>query len=583
MLGADLPWLTDFKTGRTWPRQYCRDIVYDELDKPTDVKVPWELSRCQHFARLGQAYWLTNDDRYAQEYVDEIRAWIAMNPYAWTVNWSCAMDVALRAVSWIWGFYFLAAARPCQDPRFRSDLLRSLFLHGQFIASHLEKADLNGNHYLCDGVGLVFLGCLFGGSARGRRWRTLGREIVVSEIEKQVTPDGVDFEQSTAYHRLVLEGFLTSYLLLRMNGEQIPDVAWARLERMCGYVDAYLKPNGLAPLVGDADDGRIQILGTQDIGDHRYLLSDGAVVFNRSDFRTHAHDFDDESFWMFGPDGLASFRGLADTAGPRKSEAFADGGFFVLRGAGAHVFIDCGDVGMRGRGGHGHNDILSFELWRNGVNLVTDCGAYLYTASREWRNKFRSTAFHNVVQVDDEELNRFLGPNQLWQLHNDARPVERAWSVSPAGSYFRGGHTGYERLTPPASVTREWFLPFDGRALVIRDRVNGNGRRRLTWRFHFDPGVQAEVAGGGIRLRANRVDMSLQPVGTPSTLCVRLEPAWVSPSYGVRTPTSCGIAACETELPFSMTWIVSDAGSHDESPLLLDALDAAAASATVLD
>ena len=45
---------------------------------------------------------------------------------------------------------------------------------------------------------------------------------------------------------------------------------------------------------------------------------------------------------------------------------------------------------MRGRGGHGHNDILSFELFLNGFNVVTDCGAYLYTASREWRNRFEA-------------------------------------------------------------------------------------------------------------------------------------------------------------------------------------------------
>jgi hypothetical protein len=582
-LGTELPWLTDFKTGRTWAPQYCRDIVYDELDKPTDVKVPWELSRCQHFARLGQAYWLTGDDRYAQEYVDEIRAWIVMNPYAWTVNWSCAMDVALRAVSWIWRFYFLADAPACRAPQFRSELLRSLFLHGEFIASHLERADVNGNHYLCDGVGLVFIGCLFGDSARGRGWRALGRDIVVTEIEKEVTPDGVDFEQSTAYHRLVLEGFLTSYLLLRMNGEQIPGVAWSRLERMCEYVDAYLKPNGLAPLVGDADDGRIQSLGTQGIGDHRYLLSNGAVVFDRADFKARAAEFADESFWTFGPEGLASFRALPNPAAPQQSQAFADGGFFVLRGAGSHVFIDCGDVGMRGRGGHGHNDILSFELWWNGANLLTDCGAYLYTASREWRNKFRSTAFHNVVQVDDEELNRFLGPNQLWQLHNDARPVGRAWSESAAGSYFRGGHTGYERLTPAVSVTREWFLPADGQALVVRDRVSGSGRRRLTWRFHFDPAVQAEVAGASVRLRTGAVDASLQPIGTAQAPCFRLEPAWVSPSYGVRTAASCGVASCETELPFSVTWIVADAEARDAASQLLAALDAAAASATAID
>ena len=52
-------------------RSTRRDIDYHELDRPTDVKVPWELSRCQHFTTLGQAYWLTGDERYAREFVDE--------------------------------------------------------------------------------------------------------------------------------------------------------------------------------------------------------------------------------------------------------------------------------------------------------------------------------------------------------------------------------------------------------------------------------------------------------------------------------------------------------------------------------
>src|SRR5262249_48134795 len=37
-LGERIPWLTDFKTGKTWPLQYCRRIEYNELDRPTDVK-----------------------------------------------------------------------------------------------------------------------------------------------------------------------------------------------------------------------------------------------------------------------------------------------------------------------------------------------------------------------------------------------------------------------------------------------------------------------------------------------------------------------------------------------------------------
>src|SRR5882672_6156245 len=78
-LGTPLPWHTDFKTGRRWPLMYGADIEYNELDRPTDVKVPWELSRCQHFTRLGQAYWLTGDERFAAECVAETTDWIAAN------------------------------------------------------------------------------------------------------------------------------------------------------------------------------------------------------------------------------------------------------------------------------------------------------------------------------------------------------------------------------------------------------------------------------------------------------------------------------------------------------------------------
>jgi len=569
-LGAEIPWLTDFKTGRTWPLQYCRDIEYNELDRPTDVKVPWELSRCQHFARLGQAYWLTGDDTYAREFVSEVRAWVEANPYAWSVNWSCAMDVALRAVSWIWGFYFFADAPACQSREFRGLFLRSLFLHGEFVATHLERADVNGNHYLCDGAGLVFLGTLFGETPRGREWRAIGRDLVVSEIFNQVTPDGVDFEQSTAYHRLVLEAFSTSYLLLEKHGEKVPADAWARLERMCDYVEAYLKPNGSAPLVGDADDGRVQILGTQDIGDHRYLLSNAAVMFARPEFKSRAGGYADESFWTFGPDGLAKFGAVASVPASTQSAAFSDGGFFVLRSPSAHVFVDCGDVGMRGRGGHGHNDILSFELCLNGINLVTDCGAYLYTASREWRNAFRSTAFHNGVQVDGEEVNRFIGPDALWQLRNDAHPVSAAVTHAAHADRFQGAHDGYARLAQPVMHARELVLDRDHPRLALRDRLTGAGSHTLTWRFHLDPAVSPRLVDADVELTSGDRTVWLLPVAGPAGLTPSLEDGWVSPSYGVRVPAKVIVwqALCAVPVMASFLFAESRLTAGDRSRVM---------------
>lgn len=562
-LGPRLPWLTDFKTGREWPLEYCTDIDYNELARPTDVKVPWELSRCQHFTRLGQAFWLTDDDRYATEFVAEVTDWIQTNPFSRGVNWACAMDVSLRAVSWIWGFHFFADAPACRDRAFRAAFLRALFLHGEFIVKHLEKADLNGNHYLCDGVGLVFLGCFFKRAAPARRWLALGRSIVEQEIFAQTTDDGVDFEMSTAYHRLVLEAFLTSYLLLRLHDDDPPQNCWARLERMCEFVAAYTKPDGRAPLFGDADDGRIQSLGEQEINDHRYLLSTAGVVFKRADFKTAASRCWQETFWLLGPDTVDELCRLPEDASlPARSAAFPDGGFYVLRSRFAHVVVDCGAVGFGNRGGHGHNDILSFELFLNGFNVVTDCGAYLYTASREWRNRFRGTAFHNTVQVDEQELNRFLGPDALWQLHYDAVPVEPVMSEAEGAVCFRGGHRGYERSTDPVGHTRTITVDAHEPRVLVCDRIDGGAEHQLVWRFHLDPKVVASVDGCDLRLTHGKAAVWLQPSATAPRLELSLEAGWVSPSYGVKIPTTVVVWRGSVPLPFEISFLFAERQLH---------------------
>ncbi len=553
-LGSRLPWRKDFKSGGDWPLDFCTKINYGEAHGPADVKVPWELSRSQHVTRLGQAYWLTGDDRYAAEFVAEVVDWLGENPYAYGVNWVCAMDVALRAVSWMWGFHYMSDAPACRDRRFRTAFLRALYMHAEFILTYLERADVNGNHYLCDGVGLVFLGTFFRGAGRARRWLAVGREIVEEEIFRQTTPDGVDFEQSTAYHRLVLECFLTGYLLLQRHGLDVRQECRDRLERMCEFVQAYTKPDGRAPLIGDADDGRVQVLGlpgANGVNDHRYLLSTAAVLFGRGDFKRSAARCWDETFWLVGPEACAQFDALP-VAPPAASTAFREGGVYVLRApaVGTHMIVDCADVGMNGRGGHGHNDILGFELFMGGCNLVTDCGAYVYTTSHEWRNRFRSTAFHNGVQVDGEEVNRFVAPYALWQLHNDAVPSGASLACGTDADVFRGSHRGYERLAAPVSHTRECVVEKGAPRVLVRDRLDGSGEHRLTWRFHLDPAVTAETHGRAVRLSCGSSEFWLRS-DLPAAFTLSLEPGWVSPSYGVKVPATVVVWQGTVALPMT--------------------------------
>ena len=133
----DLPWQVDFKSGYAWdPKEHYRHVRYGNIPG-VDVKLPWELSRFQHAILLGQAYWLTGNEQYTIEFKNQFLDWIEKNPCKYGVNWACTMDVGIRAVNWIWAFYFFRGS-PAVDARFVRTFLRALYLHARFIRSNLE-------------------------------------------------------------------------------------------------------------------------------------------------------------------------------------------------------------------------------------------------------------------------------------------------------------------------------------------------------------------------------------------------------------------------------------------------------------
>ena len=310
-LGKEIDWHLDFKSGYKWnPKTYYLWTgKHVTLDDDSDVKVPWELSRCQHFATLGKAYWFTGDEKYANEFISQIESWIARNPVELGVNWACTMDVAIRAVNWIWGYYFFCDSENLTK-EFKINFFKSLFLHGRHIINNLEFGQIRGNHYLSDIVGLVYLGIFFQETKEGKKWLEKGLSALEEEMKLQVYPDGVNCEGSISYHRLVTELFLSTTLLCRKNGITFPECYMNRLEKMIEFVMYYTKPDGTAPQIGDNDDGRLHILsnyGNWNRLDHRYLLSVGAVMFERQDFKAAAGEFHEEAFWLVGEEGLDSF------------------------------------------------------------------------------------------------------------------------------------------------------------------------------------------------------------------------------------------------------------------------------------
>jgi hypothetical protein len=497
-----------------------------------DIKLPWELARCQHWPLLGQAYRLSSDERYAQEIADELADFMEANPLGIGVNWTCTMDVAIRAANWALGLELIRSC-PGLPAGFWRAAYDALFDHAGFIERNLEnRFEVTSNHFLSNVAGLFYLAMVFGDLPEGRKWDRQCRTWLEQEMDVQVLADGADYESSIPYHRLVAELFLGAARQAESSGRSLSAAFEKRLRSMFDFLAAVLRPDGLMPQVGDADDGRLHVLsgyGTWRPQDARHLLGPAACFFDNPRWLALAGPWGawESGWWGFDSSVLAP----PDSVGPEEVRQFPHAGLTVLRQRGDYLLITNGIVGTGGFGSHKHNDLLGFEYHLHGVPLLVDPGSYVYTSDPEARNLFRSTRSHNTVSIDGQEQNE-VRPDWLFRMFEKAGPEHLALTADAAEFVYRGRHHGYARLPQPVVHERTFvFRRADG-ALTLVDAIEGSGTHHLRWHFHFAPGV-AVVRRDGFRFEIRTGSQALT-MEIPAAARAEVRPAWYSPSYGVR-------------------------------------------------
>jgi hypothetical protein len=482
-LGRKIDWHRDFLSGKVWPAAYFEDIPEVDLQDGSDIKVPWELSRLYHFVTLGKAYVCTGGEEYTREFLDQLTDWIDSNPPLYGVNWRLAMEVAIRAINLCWSYFLFRDSRLFSPAR-KSQLSALLFVHGRFIRNNLEDdrrviagrlERMNGNHYLADLAGLVYLGVLLEGG-EPEAWLDYALGELEKELEIQVPPDGVHWELSPSYHRLVLEMLLGCVILCRANSIALPLAFTEKLRAMLQFTEGYLTPLGLCPLVRDADDGRITPLGRTEYRDHRHLLAVGALLCGRKEVPASILPCSEDTLWLFGVTRNQALCARTAATSKAASQPFLNAGYYVLRGEeGLCVFVVCATGGMNGNhAGHAHNDCLSFELFWRSLSFLTDSGTYSYSGAPLWRNRFRSTPFHNTARVAKQEINRF-SESVLFAMENDAKPRVKSWCSTDGRDELEAEHFGYLRLAEPIVHRRKFVLDKLHHILSIQDFFEGTG------------------------------------------------------------------------------------------------------------
>jgi hypothetical protein len=538
--GTPIDWHLDAVHGKRAPCKAFYKVHYLDYAEVGDSKVTWELNRHQHLVTLAKAFRLTNDLRFADEILRQWRHWQEENPYPTCINWASSLEVAFRALSWMWTHSLLEGAPGIPD--FRDEWLRGLGLHGRHIERYLSTYFSPNTHLLGEGVGLFFLGVLCPELAEAERWKVRGWEIVVREAERQVQPDGFHFEQSTYYHVYALDMFLHCAVLASVNGIDTPRSLEEKIEKMLAAL-CRLGRGGQPPRFGDDDGGRV-FDPSRNRSEHMLdPLATGAILFHRGDFKAAAGNLREETLWLLGEAGVRQLDALEEIAAESDSGALTDAGIYLLAiDKNTQLVVDAGPMGTQS-GGHGHSDALSICLQSAGHSLLIDPGTFEYVGPGGDRDLFRNTAMHNTVRVDRTNQAEPSSPFS-WKRLTETK-VER-WIQGKSFDLLVASHDGYQRLAQPVTHCR-WVISLRNGIYLVRDVITGEGKHRLDLAWHLAPEMQL-VAEGIFRLKGGSQGLALLPAkGHGWAEEVVRESC--SPAYGQKAPMTTVSYGAETTLP----------------------------------
>ena len=540
---ASLPdWSFDpIHNSRPAPR-FWSDVPY--LDPSSgDHKIIWELNRHQHWLALGRAFWLTGDGRYRARCLAELGTWLQANPPLTGINWASMLEVALRSMSWLWAIQLFV--EPSADSEtWLVDLLVALDRQLTHVEHNLSHYFSPNTHLLGEALALYVIGRVLPEFAASQRRASIGRRILLREIGRQIAADGGHCERSTHYHRYALDFYELALIVARQSGDTDAEPLFKdAVIRMAMAARLLADDRGRVPHIGDDDGGALMPIVGRDPDDLRASLAVAAALIDRPALQIDGTP--EDAVWMLGPDFAVHLPESGAT--PVASAALTETGYYVSRSAGDHLLIDAGPHGYQ-NGGHAHADALSMTLAIRGVPLLIDPGTACYTTDPAMRDRFRSTALHNTLELDRRAQSLSAGP---FHWSHVANGQTHRWCSDDAFDYFDGSHDGYR---PLEHRRRVFALHAD--LIVVADLVAGSGTHTAAIHWHVDPRWSVEMRPQGATFShheeaGDRVGFSV-PEGHVDRFSGddRTGLGWCSPAYGrVERSTTIRIAR-EGEAPF---------------------------------
>lgn len=486
---------------------------FDFLNQPWHFPgaIDWHLKSQPLLWRYNLHYfdYALDPSRDTAWVVATMQDWIAKVPPGQNDGWQ-PYPASLRIVNWI--KFSLLHPGAC-DQTWQTSLYQQLF----WLEGNLEH-EIQANHLLKNTKALVFGGAFFAGPVADR-WLRKGLKLLLTECRDQFLADGGHFERSAMYHAIALEDLLDVINVGRATPGLLPAAALSELIGTAAAAATYLShivpPSGALPMFNDSVSG---------------IAKDAATL---AQYAEHL--------------GSASRAMLHENTYVLEKPKT---GYFGYRHQDEWLLIDAGPIGPAHQPGHGHCDLLSFELVVNGRPIVVDSGVFDYE-NTAFRRSLRRTAAHNTLRIDRTEQSDVWGGFRVGRRAHPGKVTLKA--DLPAWFHFGGAHDGFAHL-PGRPMHHRTIECRIGQSWQVTDYVRGTGTHLLESFVHFHPDLVLREAGGHWLL-VDAAGLPLFRVAVNGGDSETLQTAYC-PAFGVRRHKQTLRISRTTSLPHTFGYLI---------------------------
>lgn len=398
----------------------------------------FNLHYFEYLHSFTKAYLDTKREEYFDESKKAVMGWIQQNPAKKGGDGWASYTIALRLTNWL-SYWTNLQDRLAQDKDFSEKMITSIYEQYAYLSNHLEK-DLLGNHYFEDLKALLLCSIFF----KDASYEKSVLQELKKECREQILGDGMHFELSPMYHNIIFEDLLRASWALRFAGR--PDYE----------LEAYIKP-----------------------------MADVTYTFGRV---SRIPLFND------GGDNVSkSVSALLDVAinrfgiHPEEKDRLPESGYYFFQEGKWELIVDAGQPGPTYIPGHSHCDAMSFELFRDGIPVLVNCGTYAYQCKQ--REYFRSTRAHNTVMIND------MDQSQCWSAF---RLAKRSHTHVLSATH----HSIIMEMTDQKGKSAKRKIDFKNGKLRISDK---SSNAWLTSFLHFEKELSGELEKGAVKIKNGNI------------------------------------------------------------------------------